>query len=154
MVFNTPQYINMAAVVPAPPVTMTDMDFETPKSIKARRWENADRAAEDKACLHVDCREAFRFFKDAQINYMKSIFKIYHSIEYVDVGQYIDADDNIHGGDTVVETPHKNNVRQRGPNAPNQAYTTDANYDRDRTHFMGLFQMMVGLEEVGFAEEY
>ena len=141
VVFNTPQYINMAEVDPADPVTMTDMDFETPKSIKARNSRNADRADEEKKCLHVNCREAFRFFKDAQINYMKSIFKIYHGIEYV----------VIHGDDTVVETPHRNNVRQRGPNAPNQEYTTDANYDRDRTHFMELFDRFA---EVGFAEEY
>ena len=87
---------------------MTDMDFETPKSIKARNSRNADRADEEKKCLHVCCREAFRFFKDAQINYMKSIFKIYHGIEYVG------------DGDTMVETAHQNNVQQRGETDSNQ----------------------------------
>jgi len=122
-------------------VSIDDMDFETPKDIQARISENAERADEINLRLYVDPMEAFRFFKEAQINYMKSIFKIYHGIEYVVV----------HGDDTVVETPHKNNVRQRGPNAPNQEYTTNANYVRDRTHFMELFDRFA---EVGFAEEY
>ena len=107
VVFNTPQYITMAGQAP---VSIVDMDFETPKDIQARISENAERAEEINLRLYVDPMEAFRFFKEAQINYMKSIFKIYHSIEYVVV----------HGDDTVVETPHRSNVRQRGLNAPNQ----------------------------------
>ena len=107
VVFNTPQYINMAEQA-ADPVSIVDMDFETPKNIQARISENAERADEDNLRLHVNPMEAFRFFKEAQINYMKSIFKIYHGIEYVG------------DGDTMVETAHQNNVQQRGETDSNQ----------------------------------
>ena len=74
VVFNTPQYINMAAH----PLDLQDSDFQ---------FEPVERPRGQNPVLLVNFHEAFDFFVNALLNYMKFVFKEYYHIEYIQAGE-------------------------------------------------------------------
>ena len=79
VVFNTPQYINMAGVdYAADPLDLQDSDFQFKKD---------ERPPGQNPVLLVNFHEAFDFFVNALLNYMKFVFKEYYHIEYIQAGE-------------------------------------------------------------------